>query len=329
MSYTTVPIFSEQPQREPFVPHTAYLPDRWSGVLWLRWTVEKSSPIIIGSGHLEFEKVAPPPPPDLPLLSIPVRPRKIPGMKRMTAYLATPPQRREPPPEVVSGIVRRRGKPVLLGSSLKGASRQAYELLTPSCQPGAWGRSCTVKQKARRAWLCPACSLFGAAGYGGRLTFSETGSSGSVETDVRRVPEAWPPQKKPVKGNKYRVHRLAKDTDKDGEDRKVVEKVRCAWGAFESRIFVTNATVLELGILFLALGLDVAEGPGLRVGGKKFHGFGGVQASITAADHLTAGRGVQRIEDAATWASELRGWALGDAKRRRAWEALQAAIRAH
>ena len=152
MAFEAIPRAYLEVTRGAFVPHSRFLDGRWSGVLEVVWTIDAAHPVVIGAGWFGLES----------------------GMTYKGASLGPhakkpPPQK---PPEIVAEIVRRgSGRvPVLPGSSLKGALRQVYELLTPSCQL-VRGEACRARAKDASPQVCPACSLFGAAGLGGRFVF--------------------------------------------------------------------------------------------------------------------------------------------------------------
>lgn len=298
------------PRRGPLVPHDRWDPERWTGLLELHWVIPKEHPVVIGAGWQRVEE------------DRRVAPRRTVGGLRIGGE---PEIRRS----LVAEIVRRgnRQTPVLPGSSLKGAVRQVYELLTPSCILGLHRKSarCQVTSKQIHGKLCPACSLFGALGYAGRLAFGEaTPLPKQLFLTKKQVPNAWGKQK-PVKGH-VRVYDLSPDRDQNDELRKTPETTRAVAGLFKSRVRVVNASKEELGILLLAAGLKAPSSPGLRLGGKKFHGLGAVTPKLVIADEYHPHYRRFENEVLAAWAGPLVGAALEDEERRRAWEALHAAI---
>ena len=309
-------IFGE-PERGRLVPH--HLLTGWTGRLEIAWTFERERLVVIGAGWFRVEEQQE----AAPRRAVAAVHRRRPG----------PAQAGQARPPLLAAEIVRRGAgrlPVLPGSSLKGAVRQAYELLSPSCVPGNRD-ACRVRPKDDRSpQLCPACSLFGAPGVGGRLAFGEAtpvGPDAAQRVGLVAVPTAWAPRR-PAPGA-VRVYGQGKAVGQDGSSAPAPEQTWAAWGEFRSRLRVVNASDKELGLLFAALGLG-AEGPSVRVGRKKFHGFGAARVAVVGAErHYSE---LERIhldkDEAAAWASDLAGRALADPQRREAWEALHEALRA-
>lgn len=311
--------FPGPPAKTSFVPRNVFLPDRWTGRVDLELVFTQAAPLVVGAGrHDHYVK------------ETPRRLQKV----RLGRKLIV---REEPGTKeqfLIAEIVRR-GKdqvPVLPGSSLKGALRQVYELLTPSCEPGQrGGRSCSARPRDADPEVCPACSLFGAMGVAGRLGVQEAEPSTgpeSVKTLIRRVPTAWEAQR-PVPGS-YRFYDPQRAAGRDREPRPEVEATWAAWGRFRTHLRLVNASPDELGLLFASLGIGQdGAAPSLRVGGKKFHGFGGAQVRVLAARQTHPERRQWTGEEAAAWAVALRDAALDhEPPRREAWEALRGALAA-
>jgi len=288
VGHSAVPRAYPEIERSAFVPHAAFQPGRWTGVIHLTWTVPPAHPVVIGAGWYGVRggEAEPDRRPNL-------------GPRRRQPL-------RVPPIEVVAEIVRRgsAGVPVLPGSSLKGAVRQVYELLTPSCQL-APGGACRVSVRERDPQVCPACSLFGGAGLGGRLAFGEAepaAANWKPLTGVRRTPMAWQPGR-PQEGT-VRVYGQRRAVLPDGRPAGEEESTWAAWGQFRSRLRLSNASDEELGILFASLGLG-ADSPMVRVGGKKYHGFGAADVALVEA------RRAHPPPRAVVQAADLNAWALG------------------
>lgn len=275
-----------------FVPHDRFLPNRWTGVVEVRWKIDPAHPVVIGAGWFARETT-------------------------------------EHGPEVVAEIVRTDPErtPVLPGSSLKGAVRQIYELLTPSCRLER-GQACRVSPRHTHPRVCPACSLFGAAGLGGRLAFGEARPEVEGWRDHLRVvqtPAAWQPRHAP-RGT-VKVYNLGKSTEPDGQPRREKERTWCVAGDFRSRLRLVNASDEELGILFAALGLGSVKAR-LRLGGKKFHGLGAVEVELVEARETHPQRRSLTGPDATAFARGRTDQALEPEERRRTWDAVQKAAAA-
>jgi hypothetical protein len=172
------------------------------------------------------------------------------------------------------------GVPVLPGSGIKGAVRTVYELLSFSCDPLARGEErCTAQA------CCDACSLSGAQGYAGRLSFTDAVPAGpeTVRVEVQKVPIPWTPDASKTPGD-FRLYDLAEATFLDPARRSVQKQPRelsreVYLGSFETRMTFSNLQPEELGRILLAMGLGTDRRTRflLRLGGVKYDGKGGVK----------------------------------------------------
>lgn len=287
MANEAIPRAYDRPEPVAFVPHSPLRSNRWSGQLSLEWTIDPAHAVVIGAGWQDMAETG------------------------------------QGERDIVAEIVRRGDErvPVLPGSSLKGAVRQVYELLTPSCHLEP---ACRVRAEDDRPRVCWACSLFGAPSLGGRLRFGEASPVESARVDAIRVPRAWGNQK--GKPGTTRVYDLSPGQS-EGAPSNLTEWTFAVSGRFASKLLVTNATDEELGLLFAALGLG-AKRPALRLGGKKFHGLGLAEPVLTSvvwqkapAKHETA------TEDLQAWVKSLVSKAvLAHSNRKEKWEHLQGVI---
>lgn len=302
------------PSERPVVSRGIYLRDRWSGTVEIELAFSRESPLVVGAGYLGLREVR-----------VPGRRvlQKV-GKKRQWIQ-----EEGTTTTSLIAEIVRSgdRRLPVLPGSSLKGVLRQTYELLTPSCEPGMGRQSCSVLPGERAPEVCPACSLFGAAGLGGRISISEGTLVGNdARVALRSTPTPWSKQK-PVPGS-HRVYDGSKDTDQSGSERPEDELTWSVFGRFRTRLRLINLVDEELGLLFVSLGIgDDVDGPSLRVGGKKYHGFGAAKVSMVRARQRYPDRRSLAGDDAETWALAQRDATLDRAPEVRAtWDALHLAL---
>ena len=271
-------------QKQTFVPQHRFDPlgdGRKTGWLRVGWHIDADHPVVIGAGWYQLEKT-----------------------------------------QVVAEIVRRgpEGMPVLPGSSLKGAVRQVYEMLTPSCQQGT-DPLCQVKASDSNPEICPACSLFGTGGLGGRLAFGEAKpADGSWRQELQKVrtPFPWEPTK--FEKRTVKIYHQSKG------DREEAERSWSVSGDFTSRLKFVNASDQELGLLFASLGFG-AKSPMLRLGGKKYHGLGGVDVTIDGVEQRYPSVAPKEEPEAKAWARKLANSVLNeDQDRKRAWDELHAAL---
>lgn len=178
--------------------------------------------------------------------------------------------------EVAERAARSHDRPVLPGSGIKGAVRTLYELLSFSCNPFDFRSDC------KGARLCDACSLFGARGHLGRVSFSDAVADKTVEVSVRKLPMGHEADGSKTPGD-FRLYDLEQDSSPGtgGAPRKRYSR-EVFTGAFLARLAFTNANPEELGRLLLCLGFDgggkIAGFP-LRLGGAKYDGQGAVRVT--------------------------------------------------
>lgn len=177
--------------------------------------------------------------------------------------------------------------PILPGSSLKGAVRAMAEAISPSCVPVADPRVRALLGKHNRCndvqALCPACRLFGSAGYAGHVSI---GDIMFARGDLRRhkSPLLWKPGRDSafasryarqgrLQGRKFYVHR----SPAEGDDVRVVIK---SGASASGRIVYAGGRREELGLLVAALGADPDHPFPIKIGGGKPVGLGSVLINI-------------------------------------------------
>jgi hypothetical protein len=158
------------------------------------------------------------------------------------------------------------------GTGVKGAVRTAFELLSGGCPV-------TEKmERCRLGRLCPACALFGAMGHAGHVGFSEFVASADTSYEVTRAADGWPGKSQ---SDDYRVYDGRPATGLEGQPmprRQAVEAMPVDTQLTGSCWF-RSVPSEQLGRLLLAAGLgEGSRRVSLRLGGKKFDGFGEVRA---------------------------------------------------
>lgn len=179
--------------------------------------------------------------------------------------------------------------PTLPGSSLKGAFRSIVEAISEpvSCLRVTRSRGDALPPGVRpcrdRERLCPACRLFGAMGYLGRVRFRDAPlSRGS--TEILEAPSFFPPRSREsvyfergqIRGRKFYRHGQG-DTAPGNVPLEV-----CRTGShFPLRVDFENLTGDELGLLLAALGQgDPPLTP--KLGGGKPACLGSMRVSIAS-----------------------------------------------
>jgi CRISPR/Cas system CSM-associated protein Csm3 (group 7 of RAMP superfamily) len=173
---------------------------------------------------------------------------------------------------------------IVPSTSLKGAVRSVVETLTDSCICKVKSnnrdsvpqnrRECEFKPNRNRKELCPACRIFGALGYLGKVRFSDA-EQARDEGVVIPTGQLYEPGKRPnaAPDRKFYPHHA---TTSEGEQ--PVEAVP-ENEEFNFSVRFENMLPVEMGALGLALG-QVEPRLRLKLGGFKPLGFGTVEFVI-------------------------------------------------
>jgi cold shock CspA family protein len=160
---------------------------------------------------------------------------------------------------VVRAHYRVGGRPAVPGSSLKGAVRAIFEAATPSCMVTDHRQSCRA-ESGQNPRLCPACSVFGAMGYLGRVRFADA-VLGQGRTRLYRLQALYGPRRQDNR-RKFYKHGTRQD-DPDNEPIEAIPPNSRLTGHLDFE----DLSAEELGALFFALGLDGSFC--LKLGGGK------------------------------------------------------------
>lgn len=184
---------------------------------------------------------------------------------------------REGQETVAQRASRREDSPIVPGSSIKGAVRTVFELLTSSCDPMA-------KSRCKSKLLCPACTVFGSLGYRGRVSFDDAVpiTDSSVEVAVAWTPVPHGPNREKTEGD-FRLYDLRPWEPEAGQPpppgglRPLEREVFS--GRFVTRLRFHNLTRQSLGALMICMGCSTESWQRfpLRLGGVKYDGKGAVR----------------------------------------------------
>jgi len=183
--------------------------------------------------------------------------------------------------------------PAVPGSSLKGAVRAVFEAVTPSCMVTDHQQSCRVKS-GKNPELCPACAVFGAMGYLGRVRFGDAVLREGW-TKLYHIQALYQPRRKDSRRKFYR-HGTRRD-DPSNEPIEAIPPNRRLAG----HIDFEDLSAKELGVLFFSLGLDGSFC--LKIGGGKPACLGAVvfapqEVTVhTEGRWLDAGNGMKDYQD--------------------------------
>jgi CRISPR-associated protein Csm3 len=196
--------------------------------------------------------------------------------------------------EPVRGLITADGKVIVPGTSLKGAIRSIAEAISDSCvrisrveirenltkdvRPCDEIKS-TAREKGREPKLCVCCSIFGALGYQGRVSFTDVHLITESGTAIHPIKSPYPPRdsarfykdaQRRFNGRKFYFHGQPVAAPR-GEPYQVIEpnsELECSM-EFES------LTAAEFCLLFVAMGIfdDII----VKIGGGKQAMLGSVE----------------------------------------------------
>lgn len=170
-------------------------------------------------------------------------------------------------------------KPTIPGSSIKGAVRSVVEAITASCiltkakvPNSLMPCAITDLDHPSGAKLCPACRIFGAQGFLGRVALTDAPLVNG-ETARERLPWLWAPQD----DQRERYYRVGKPKGRKfyrhgATEHGPVQSEVCGRGsAFRLRVDFRDLTNAELGLLLIGLGCAPDGQPAIRhkLGGSK------------------------------------------------------------
>lgn len=227
------------------------------------------------------------------------------------------------PPITYYRFARRHGRIILPGSSLKGAVRSIAEALSASCvSQGALRRDPRPCRPIRpgtedTGMLCPACQLFGATGYQGRILFGDAIPEGDPQIQIIKIPDLWRPRRS--EGRKFYRNLAFQALDEHPEPSHRFLEAVPEGTVFRGRMDLENVIPEEIGLVLRALGIEVsAEGAiatafPVKIGGGKPRCLGSVAVEI------------ERLE---VWNPRSLSWNAEELKNLAGWWHASARVRA-
>ncbi len=152
-------------------------------------------------------------------------------------------------------FARSNGQLVIPGTGIKGAVRSIAEAISNSCvRQIAKGEQASGHEGCRdKDVLCPACRLFGATGYGGRVHFSDAVPVEGVGSIIIKIADLWPPRQ--ARGRKFYHTKLFQPLDMQPQRSHRFIEVVPKGSKFTATIHFENVSTAEMGLLMCALGL--------------------------------------------------------------------------
>ncbi len=160
------------------------------------------------------------------------------------------------------------------GSSIKGVVRSYSEALSSSCE----GNQCNGDR------LCPACRLFGCVSkgsgrrndfnYQGRISISDVYFAENIKTSILKIPLRWGGKNREGRRFYWHCDYRAYEDINNVETEKL--EIVLPPAGVTTRLYFENVSKQELGLLFLAMGLDPKHRFPLKMGGGKNRGLGSV-----------------------------------------------------
>jgi len=154
---------------------------------------------------------------------------------------------------ICHAFARRAGSLIIPGSSWKGAVRAMAEALSFSCVSQG-GRACQPVRRGH-ASLCPACLLFGAPGYRGRILAEDAEPKSPPSLQALPIGELWRPSRS--QGRKLYRHLLFPGPA-FGPNRRWLEVVPKGT-VFKARMRMDCVTPAEIALILHAMGLQVQQ----------------------------------------------------------------------
>ncbi len=190
-------------------------------------------------------------------------------------------------PVLAHQTIKTDGKPIIPGSSLKGAVRNIAAAISSSCSPESnksKDNKCKVSfnrnLKKYDIDLCITCDMFGAMSWGSKVSFSDFKAI-DAKTKVERMNHQYGPHiNADMSRDGYKFYQTG--DNKYDSSSKTEAEVICAGSSFSGKIFFKNLTEEELCLLTYSLGLNKKQGHGIniKIGGFRNEGIGEIKTEV-------------------------------------------------
>jgi hypothetical protein len=194
---------------------------------------------------------------------------------------------------IVRDFYRVDDQPAIPGSSLKGVVRSVVEAISPSCVTTTRldPRLLPHRSNCQTDRACPACSMFGRMSRMSKIIFTDAGlAKGNLQW--HRLPALFSPRAHQAKNtyqdkNEYKGRKFYYHGQPVEDDRQPPVEVAPPHSLFRGEFQFENLSDAELGLFFVALGLDTTFT--LKMGGGKPTCLGSIRVqpgtlTLVAAD---------------------------------------------
>lgn len=169
--------------------------------------------------------------------------------------------------ELVNETIKLHGKPIIPGSSFKGAVRAVAAAASKSCNPNS---KCNSEER------CIVCDIFGSMGRASKVIFPDFLSE-NAKTKIVELNSQFSPKKK--NQHEYKFYKTGENIYEISK--KVNVEVVVYDAVFSGRIYFKKLTEEQLSLLMFSVGLNDKKLINLKIGGFKNEGLGEVYTEAT------------------------------------------------
>lgn len=187
---------------------------------------------------------------------------------------------------LVSETIKLNGKPVIPGSSFKGAVRAIARAASNSCRPNKPkpnkpNRPNNNDKSCETDNHCIVCDIFGMMGMSSKVIFPEFKAEPNFKITVKELNSQFDPKANEDGSKGYKFYKTGDNNYKMTS--KIRVEVICKGSSFTGRIYFSNLTKEELALLSYSLALNSNDNQqiNMKIGGFKNEGMGEVKISVT------------------------------------------------